>query len=274
MTHETIKLHMDHVFLKYDIIIIIFQNQEELTNFKKMKNDEIHCTSLKNLSRKDWDNKKNKKIILLEHREIAFHHLGILKDGLKDGLNILTVMNNGQCENTLLSMRNPLDIIDKDIDYIKSFISSFITGEYPNTIHFTKSYVKKFLFRGFSSLTIDTIVNDIDYFKKYNVLTSRLAIFIYKICTFKLFDSDKEIGAFYTKQFGKSKVSNNKSCNISNVKAYHLSENKEEAIKYNIKIQIATALLMRDACSIENLSYATGIDTTILANINTTKINW
>jgi hypothetical protein len=76
----------------------------------------------------------------------------------------------------------------------------------------------------------ELIENDILILSTFKILTSRLAVTLYKMCTFKFYDSNTTIGNYYRKTIGvKSKTiqlpPNTKP--IQKVKAYDLNSLKD-----------------------------------------------
>jgi len=157
----------------------------------------------------------------------------------------------------ILQVRDPSDIIkSSDIkSFLQKFISNFITTT--NAIYpVPKKSIQLFLYRNLPSITNETIINDIDFLQYRSILTSRLAIFIYKICTFHYTASEKEIGLYFAKYYGRSKVVNGKAFGVINVKGYiiknlHLQEQQ-------IKLDIAKKLLYLKVPQ-EIIQQATGI---------------
>jgi hypothetical protein len=118
-----------------------------------------------------------------------------------------------------------------------------------------KKSIELFLYRNVS-ITTETILGDIDFLVNKSILTSRLAIFIYKICTFEYNASDKEIGLYFSKYYGRSKVINNKKFGIINTKGYAIGLNIHEQ---QIRLDIARKLEERGVAK-DIIFFATDIN--------------
>ena len=118
-----------------------------------------------------------------------------------------------------------------------------------------KKSVELFLYRN-TSITIEIILGDIEFLVNKSILTSRLAIFIYKICTFEYDASDKEIGLYFSKYYGRSKVINNKKFGVINSKGYAIGVNIHEQ---QIRLDIARKLKESNVPK-EIITFATGIN--------------
>ncbi len=134
-----------------------------------------------------------------------------------------------------LYIENPINIISslQGINYLKQFIANFLC--YANN----KS-IQIYLYRNMRNMSLETILEDIEFLKHRMILTSRLAIFIYKICTFNYSTSDKTIGLYFSKYYGRSRIVNNKSFGVTNVKGYIIKgiNFTEEQLRYDIAIKL------------------------------------
>lgn len=149
--------------------------------------------------------------------------------------------------------------------YVESFVQTYFDN--------TKS--KKPVFLLSNGHNIDRIKKDIEYFKNSAVLTSRLAIFIYKICRWNFNISGTKVGTFFAYHYNKSKNYNNKEYDIKNVKGYHVSAMNmhiimEERIRIIMeeRIRIARYLLENNAnCDLNIIAQATQIPNWTLEEI-------
>lgn len=156
-----------------------------------------------------------------------------------------------------LSKLEPFTVLS-NFRMLEYFISIFIDSK-PNFIfRFTQNSIREYLYRGKYSINIDRIKNDIDYYYATSFLTSRLAIFIYKICNFEPSASDKNIGEYYAKEFGKSITLNNKKFSISNTKGYPTKQFNYQD-RYTLREEIAKKLADRNVAA-DIIYFATNID--------------
>lgn len=281
--------NVNYNIINTEILLLNFKNKDDAkklleSNFLK-NNKNLLVTSLQKLNKKDLNSMNKRSIILVAGKEISFGHLGIFKD---ENIKILFsgITNLNQLENYIVfsnsSIQKPIILFQDshhfylrnldpstivyNVNYTKYFISTFLDYEEDNDLSFNQQSVKLFLLRNVHSITIDTILNDIKYFEFTGVLTSRLAIFIYKMCTFYYDATDKEIGTFYAYMLGTSRVYNNRRFGISNTKGY-LVQDINQKIEYNIKVKIASYLVNHNACDRDILSQATGLSLNDLENL-------
>jgi hypothetical protein len=92
----------------------------------------------------------------------------------------------------IIKKRNPIKILQQDSSSIKALLYFFIYNEY---IAFHN--LSKILFRGHRF----ELERDLDYLSEKMILTSRLAIIIYKLATLSD-DNDKTIGNYYSEKLG------------------------------------------------------------------------
>ena len=276
-------------FTNTEILLLNFKNKDEAKEFFESdftkNNKNLLVTSLQKLSKKDLNSMNKRSIILVASKEISFGHLGVLKDEnikilfceithLKQLENYISSSNYHQQKPMILSQDSHyfyLQNLDPsaivyNVNYAKYFISTFLDYEEDNDLSFNQQSIKLFLLRNVHGITIDTILNDIKYFEFTGVLTSRLAIFIFKMCTFYYDATDKEIGTFYADILGTSRVYNNRRFSISNTKGY-LVQDVQQRTEYNIKVEIASYLVNHNACDKNILSQATGLTLNDLENL-------
>ena len=108
------------------------------------------------------------------------------------------------------------NISASNFPFIISFIEFFID------IYFDNFKYQKPLLLFSNGYDINRIKKDIAYFKNSAVLTSRLAIFIYKICKWNFNISKTKVGKEFALYYNKSKVYNDKKFDIKNTKAYFI----------------------------------------------------
>ncbi len=248
------------------------------TDLKKIEeycrnSENLVITSLKKLTKEELNNLGKKNILLIENDASDINYLTKFKDK-KIRILFHSVYNTEQLDNYWIPVVNQPIILCKNtiyylcsieaeitfstIAYIKEFISIFLNNKKDSILSFSKNSINQYLFRNIENFTMETIFNDIKYFEEQFILTSRLGIFIYKICTFYINASEKEIGTYYSKIYGKSKVYNNKRYEISNMKGYQIPNIKipEEII---IKKEIAQKLREKGVNN-QIISYATEIN--------------
>jgi len=163
---------------------------------------------------------------------------------------------------TPLIIQDPINVINNTYyNYIENFINVFLEDNaIKNSTLFNKSFVKEYLFRNKEDIDTNVIINDIRYLKHEKILTSRLAIFIYKICTFDFNATDKFVGLFYKRALqNTSKSRNSKKYNINNVKGYDVF-NLMPVEELNIRTQIAKNLLNLNYYYTQNIASATGLN--------------
>jgi len=264
-----------------DILLLCFRDKELknffLNNYSNAKNPDCFITSIQKLTKQNLNNKKKTNIILVIDAVFSFGYLDIFKDEkikilfceiyneqqlndyvTSEGIYYLPTIPRGFIHQIYLQSQDPFIFI-YNTNYIKDFISIFLDNNDDSICKFTNYSVKLFLFRNMNTITIETILSDIDYLERESILTSRLAIFIYKICTFHSNATDKEIGLYYYNKLNiRSKPYNNKRFNISNTKGYFISEMKYQK-EYNIRVNIASYLAKNSDCPTETISNATGI---------------
>ena len=103
---------------------------------------------------------------------------------------------------TYISSENPINLIKQEYSVIKNLIFRLFENNNFNDIELLKSD------RSMDNrIWKEQIKEEIYLLTLHNILTSKLAIAIYKICTFKFNENNKNIGIFYSKELGiKSKT--------------------------------------------------------------------
>lgn len=264
-----------------EILLLSFKNRKDSKQFKEdilIKNcKDLILTSLNKITKKDLNGKNKKNIIIVENEEILFEKLKIFQEenikilfsGIYDFREVTDhfeyepidyrkpEVRQVDYHHFYLSNRSLNNIVD-NIEYTKYFISAFLDYESDSELKFSQYSIKVSLLRNSNTITIDTILNDIKYFENTGILTSRLGIFIYKICTFFHDATDKEIGLFYSKEFGKSRPYSNRRFGITNTKGY-LINNIRQREEYKIRSEIASYLLNDKTLDKTTISEATGL---------------
>jgi hypothetical protein len=140
----------------------------------------------------------------------------------------------------IYNYRDPISAISLDgINFLKQFIANFMTTN-NNLCTASKKSIQMFLYRNMRNISNETLLNDIEFLEHRGILTSRLAIFIYKICTFDYNASDKIIGLYFSKYYGRGKVINGKDFGVVNVKGYIVKNINFQELK--IRNEIANKL--------------------------------
>ncbi len=258
---------LDNTYLFNDILLVYIDidNPQKGRSLKiQLEYEDFQCIIKKFSTFKNSDIdtaiKYDKKLILYFHKPISLISLNILKDGKYKYLYYDLRYNNNHLP-FILKTTNPIYIVEKDILYIKNFITIFLTHSQNQKPIFIPSQINIFLFRSKRNITLETIHNDILFLEHYNKLTSRLAIFIYKICTFEFHAGEKEIGLYFNRYFGKSKPLNKKKYGIQNVKGYDIKGYTDNPI-LNTKIQIARnlSIMINKPINQNTILQATNID--------------
>lgn len=142
-------------------------------------------------------NNTNRKIICLELDTLINQHIEV--DAKFDDLiqncgnySDAPYINKEEDYLVYIKKRNPIDVIQQDSKTIKNILSFFLHKRH---LYFKES--SEIFFRGYKF----NIKNDIEFLREEKILTSRLAIIIYKISTLSD-ESDTIIGSFYRKKLG------------------------------------------------------------------------
>ena len=113
-----------------------------------------------------------------------------------------------------IKKRNPIEVINQNTESIKNLLSFFLDKR-----HLSFKNSSRIFFRGYHF----DINKDIDYFDEKAILTSRLAIIIYKLSTLSDI-SDRIIGDYYTTKFGMSSTKKTYKRFCINSKCYDLNK--------------------------------------------------
>lgn len=256
-------------------------NLETLINSYLINHKEVsYVNYINKFKEEELQNNKDKNIILLNNSDINLIWLDIFKN---ENLTILFCNIKNQEElvplithnsNSMMSA-NPiqphlfyikkieLSSILNNLNIIEDIIKILMTDDKNAPCRFSKSSIKRYLYRGKDSIDLNRIHKDISYFKATYNLTSRLAIFIFKICTFYFSANEKTIGLDFANTFGKSKILNNKKFDISNTKGYSTMENNYDNVQF-IKKDIAIKLQTLNKLNNEEIFFATRINLDLL----------
>lgn len=264
-------------------ILIIQTNQDN----KKYLQDHFHNSEYTNLKIDELfllkDSKLNEReninLLFIEDSCINLYNLTILEKkntkilfikitNKNDFINLLEsdkLENKTLCKNSkffYLQKQPYSSTITDNIKYAEFFILHLLKNN--DKLSFSIPYVENALLRNIRNVTLETILNDIEYFYFSNVLTSRLAIFVYKLSTFNLRLSDKTIGTIYAKKYNSSKVFNNKRFNISNTKGYYIGERIKDV---KVKKNIANNLIKLTHLSFEDIAKVTELNIDIVESL-------
>jgi hypothetical protein len=233
----------------------IYSNTE-----RESENDRFIIKQLVTIKSSDIDNsvRSNKQLILYFDKPMRLIDLSILKHS-----NYSYVYFDLDINQSLFIFKyfEPTNIIQNRIEYIKRFFEIFLSSNKDKKSIFNLTQINTFLLRNKKNISLETILKDIIFLEHHNKLTSRLAIFIYKICTFEFNAGEKEIGLYFSQHFGKSKPLNKKSYGIQNVKGYDIIRYPNNPI-CNTKVQIANILsnMINKPINRNTILDATGID--------------
>jgi len=269
MKKHNIKLWYNQLNNQYyptDIYLVYIKKEDKkgLSPIIKEENEDdiLVIKPLSNIKLTDVDAtiKSNRRLILYFDKQIAIGSLSILKNS---NYKFVYFDTNISSPNPLFIFQkmNPLLVAQNNITYIKDIISIFLNSNKNQKSLISLTQVNAFLLRNKRNISLETIQNDILFLEHYNKLTSRLAIFIYKLCTFEFDASEKEIGLYFSQSFGKSKPLNKKTYSIENVKGYDLGTYHNDPI-YDTKVQIAFQLsnMQNQTINKYTILQATGID--------------
>jgi len=277
--------NLKHMIVNKEILLICCDdkklNLETLINTYLINHKEIfYINYINKFKEEELQNNKDKNIILLNNSDINLIWLDIFKNenltilfcSIKNQEELVPLINHNS--NSMMSA-NPiqphlfyikkieLSSILNNLNIIEDIIKILMTDDKNVPCKFSKSSIKRYLFRGKDSIDLNRIHKDISYFKATYNLTSRLAIFIFKICTFYFSANEKTIGLHFAKTFGKSKILNNKKFDISNTKGYSTMENNYDNVQF-IKKDIAIKLQTLNKLNNEEIFFATGINLDLL----------
>lgn len=194
-------------------------------------------------------------IVAYTNHNFSFVNLNVLKNNMKiilvDEYNtysdFISHLNNKYYHKSIyphfiFQKYEPINVISDvlGIGFIGKFIYTLINiNNNNNKCKIDKHSINVYLLRNIPKVSIKTILGDIEFLKFKSILTSRLAIFIYKICTFDYNASEKKIGLYFSKNYGQSKIVNGKKFGVVNTKGYIINENIAEQ---QIKLDIAKKL--------------------------------
>lgn len=251
----------------HDIFLVYLQKDINPTSTsfstkKVYENNQLIIKPLGNIKSSDIDDsiRSNRQLILYIDRPISLTNLSILKHTNDRCIYFDLDINQNDSLFTFHTCI-PTIIIQNDMPYIQNLFEIFLSSNKNKKSIFSQKSIHTFLLRDKKNISLATIQNDIEFLEHHNKLTSRLAIFIYKICTFEFDASEKEIGLYFSSSFGKSTPLNKKSYGIKNVKGYDISRYPDNPI-FNTRMQIAHRLfcMQNETINRNTIFKVTGID--------------
>ncbi len=246
--------------------------EEKLQGFFPQSNL-LYINNISKFNQQELENSKGKNIILVSFSDINLHWFNLFLDdqysilfskiynenNLINLVSMTTILQirNSQIDHLIYFQKQDIDFILNNIYILEDMIQYLLSDNSNNTRVFSKISIKSALFRGRDYMDMERIYTDTKYYKSSFMLTSRLAIFIYKLCLLDANASDKEIGEYFKGIYGKSKVLNNKKFNIVNTRGYATKEKKYQS-EFEIRQQIAYSL-QQAGVSNDTIFNATGI---------------
>ena len=254
------------------------KNNEKIKLFEKSIKDSfskyessLYIDKITKINKKSLEENKNKSILAYTTSNINFAWFDNFKSTNYEFVflqinRIEDIYNIHNIPLVPIYYLSKLDtsLILNDIRILEYFINIFIDPKSDFIFKFNQGSIKEYLYRGKYSIDIDRIKEDIKYYKSTFLLTSRLAIFIYKICKFEPLASEKYIGIYYANIFKKSRTFNNKEFSISNTKGYPTKQQNYQD-RYSLREEIAKKLASRNI-SAEDIFFATNIDISKIKN--------
>lgn len=251
------------------------KNNEKIKLFEKSIKDSfsiyersIYIDKITKINKKSLEENKNKSILAYTTSNINFAWFDNFKSMNYEfafvQINRIEDIYNIPLQPIYYLTKLDPYIILNDISIVEYFINIFIDPKSDFIFKFNQNSIKEYLYRGKYSIDIDRIKEDIKYYKSTFLLTSRLAIFIYKIYKFEPLASEKYIGIYYANKYKKSKTFNNKEFSISNTKGYPTKPFIYQD-RYSLREEIARKLASRNI-SAEDIFFATNIDINKIIN--------
>lgn len=248
------------------------KNNEKIKLFEKSIKDSfskyessLYIDKITKINKKSLEENKNKSILAYTTSNINFAWFDNFKSTNYEFVflqinRIEDIYNIHNIPLVPIYYLSKLDtsLILNDIRILEYFINIFIDPKSDFIFKFNQTSIKEYLYRGKYSIDIDRIKEDIKYYKSTFLLTSRLAIFIYKICKFEPLASEKYIGIYYANIFKKSKTFNNKEFSISNTKGYPTKQQNYQD-RYSLREEIAIKLHSKNVPA-DIILFATNID--------------
>lgn len=183
---------------------------------------------------------------------------GILEAGFNQLYNDINLYSSvpkmEESEHSLyyIQQKDPIKIVYQDIAAIQNSLYLLLNN---NRLYRYKNLNSIFL----RNKKFD-IINDLNCLDKYGVLTSRLAIAIYKVACLNATANETEVGNFCRTELGiSSKNFSNKHFNMSSVKSYRLK--KYNANEEAIRVEIAKNLFALTQLDKHVISQATNLST-------------
>jgi len=274
-----------------EILVLTTANENENNIWKDkialLNIPHLLITTSKDLTIENLENEEYRNILLVEKYEISLVLLMKLKDAGKKLLfantRSLEPQFNYINENILIPeygkylqiykvtadenfIGERLTLVTPNVlYYIEYVIRTFMNTLTFNDVYFNKSDIQYALYGNKKGLTRDVILNDIKYLENESCLTSRLGVFIYKICTWDFEATNVTIGKYYAASFGKSKHLNNKKYAIVNTKGYEIPNFITDRVMQT-KIDIARKLYNLQMLNIDIISNVVGLDVSTFRN--------
>lgn len=183
------------------------KNNEKIKLFEKSIKDRfsiyessIYIDKITKINKKSLEENKNKTILAYTTSNINFAWFDNFKSMNYEFVfvqinrieDIYNINNTPLKQICCLAKLEPFKILN-EIHILEYIINIFIDPKSDFIFKFNQGSIKEYLYRGKYSIDIDRIKEDIKYYKSTFLLTSRLAIFIYKICKFEPLASEKYI---------------------------------------------------------------------------------
>jgi len=251
-----------------NISLFVFNDKQILKEFEKRRNPNIKILKINRITISDLESFSAKKVLYTVDKKISCMDLNKFKNYKNVNIYVYYIRDLQHLNDIFSSIiknfiHTPQDFVIRKVlpdaygqlPYIKSFIRCFLLKN--SDIKLTD--VNKSLFRNRIDINIDVILSDINYLEQKGILTSRLAIFIFKITTFNYTANDREIGQFFAGYYcQRSKNYTCKQYDIRNTKGYAISDFDPQ---YAIKAAIAQNLIRNPNCScdINCLAQAIGL---------------
>lgn len=276
--------NLKHMVINKEILLICCDDKKLnletlINNYLNNHKEVFYINNINRFKEEELQNNKDKNIILINNSDINLIWLDIFKNenltilfcSIKNQEELVPLINNSNGTMSANPIQPHLFYIKKielssilnNLNIIEDIIKILMTDDKNVPCKFSKSSIKRYLFRGKDSIDFNRIHKDISYFKATYNLTSRLAIFIFKICTFYFSANEKTIGLHFANTFGKSKILNNKKFDISNTKGYS-TKSFQSIYEDSIRTDIAMKLQTINKLSNEEIFLATGINLDLL----------
>jgi len=204
---------------KSQITFLSFEKQKDMKDVLHLQDQyskKLQIQELDKIQEKNFKIDTEKALVIVAYKMEKFSNIHIVCKQLPQGnmishyfvtasVFIVSIKPIFQLHNIEPSFEIPYALL-----YTKKFLNAYVNVYIQEKSIFYAKY------------TNERILKDIDYFYETNILTSRLAIVIYKIYKLDFNVSDTKVGKLFAKIYGKSKPYNNKKFAIQNTKGYYL----------------------------------------------------